>query len=62
MGGIIPEYCWQYTGQEHATVGYERDKLNKLLQDSGKGIFDAVIVCDPSRWSRDNKNKEGLAI
>jgi DNA invertase Pin-like site-specific DNA recombinase len=47
MNGVIPDHCWTYTGQEHATVD--------------KGLFDAVIVCDPSRWSRDNaKSKAGL--
>jgi DNA invertase Pin-like site-specific DNA recombinase len=59
--GIIPDYCWQYSGQEHATPNKERLKLNKLLKDSTKEIFDAVIVCDTSRWSRDNgKSKDGL--
>ena len=63
LNGIIPENCWNYSGQEHATPGQERIKLEKLLEDSGKGIYDAVIVCDASRWSRDNlKSKEGLEI
>lgn len=63
LHGVIPDTCWQYSGQEHATPGQERLKLEKLLEDSGKGIFDAVIVCDASRWSRDNaKSKEGLKI
>jgi DNA invertase Pin-like site-specific DNA recombinase len=63
MGGVIPEHCWQYSGQEHATPDYERKKLDKLLKDAGKDLFDAVIVCDASRWSRDNrKSKEGLEI
>lgn len=61
LGGTIPEYCWQYSGQEHATPGQERQKLDKLLDDSSKNLFDAIIVCDASRWSRDNeKNKAGL--
>jgi DNA invertase Pin-like site-specific DNA recombinase len=63
LKGTIPESCWEYSGQEHATPDQERRKLDKLLSDSGKGIFDAVIVCDASRWSRDNlKSKEGLKI
>ncbi|MCD6533994.1 MAG: recombinase family protein [Deltaproteobacteria bacterium] len=63
MGGIIPEHCWEYSGQEHATPDNERNKLDKLLRDSKKGSFDAVIVCDISRWSRDNrKSKDGLDI
>lgn len=33
------------------------------MADASKDLFDAVIVFDPSRWSRDNKlNKEGLNI
>jgi DNA invertase Pin-like site-specific DNA recombinase len=63
LGGVIPEHCYQYSGQEHATPNYERAKLEQLLQDSGKDLFDAVIVCDTSRWSRDNaKSKAGLEI
>lgn len=63
LGGVIPDYCWQYSGQEHATPDQERTKLHKLLTDSSKGLFDAVIVCDASRWSRDNRrSKDGLDI
>jgi DNA invertase Pin-like site-specific DNA recombinase len=62
-GGTIPDYCWQYCGQEHATPGQERALLDKLLADASKNLNDAVIVCDHSRWSRDNKkSKEGLEI
>jgi len=62
-GGVIPDQCWQYSGQEHATPEHERRKLDQLLTDSSKGRFDAVIVCDNSRWSRDNaKSKKGLEI
>jgi DNA invertase Pin-like site-specific DNA recombinase len=63
LEGVIPEHCWKYSGQEHATPDQERKKLDTLLQDSAKGLFDAVIVCDASRWSRDNlKSKQGLEI
>ncbi len=63
LKGVIPENCWRYSGQEHATPEQERSKLEKLLADSANGKFDAVIVCDASRWSRDNlKSKEGLNI
>ncbi len=63
LGGAIPDSCWQYSGQEHATPEYERQLLEKLLQDSTKDKFDAVIVADTSRWSRDNqKSKEGLNV
>ena len=63
LGGVIPEFCWQYSGQEHATPDFERKKLAQLLHDAGKGAFDAVIVCDATRWSRDNRqSKEGLEV
>jgi DNA invertase Pin-like site-specific DNA recombinase len=64
IGGVIPDYCWErYCGHEHATSDQERKKLDMLLNDASKGIFDAVIVYDASRWSRDNKkSKEGLEI
>jgi len=63
LGGVIPDVCWQYCGQESATPLHERQLLDQLLMDSTNGLFDAVIVCDASRWSRDNlKSKEGLQI
>jgi len=63
IGGIIPENCWSYCGQEHATPEYEKKRFDQLLKDCGKGLFDAVIVDDPSRWSRDNvKSGQGLEI
>jgi len=63
LGGVIPQDCWLYSGQEHATVGEERKKLDRLLSDAGSGLFDAVIVCDSSRWSRDNyRSKKGLDV
>lgn len=43
-----------YGGQEHATQGWERAELKRLLGDASSGKFDAVIVCHPDRWSRDN--------
>ena len=63
LNGVIPESCWRYSGQEHATEGFERKILEQLLDDSGKDIFEAVIVTDASRWSRDNlKSKAGLKV
>jgi len=54
---------WEYSGQEHATPDQERKKLDKLLYDATLNIFDAIMVCDLSRWSRDNRrSKDGLAI
>lgn len=61
LGGVIPDHCWQYSGQEHATPDQERELLTQLLADAERDLFDAVIVTDPSRWSRDNlKNEQGL--
>lgn len=63
LDGFIPECCWRYSGQEHATPDQERAKLEQLLTDSSKGKYDAIIVCDTSRWSRDNqKSKQGLEV
>ena len=49
-----------YAGHEHATPGWERELVEKLLADSeqSRKPFDAVIVADPSRWSRDNVASE----
>jgi DNA invertase Pin-like site-specific DNA recombinase len=64
IGGVIPEYCLnRYAGQEHGTRDYERKMMDQLLEDSGKDLFDAVMVADESRWSRDNeKSKKGLRL
>lgn len=54
-----------YGGQEHATPGWERKELNSLLKDAQRDPtpFDAVMVYDASRWSRDNaESKRGLEI
>lgn len=62
LGGTIVK---QYAGQEHATAGYEREQLDSLLADAARTRkpFDAVMVADASRWSRDNaKSKAGLQI
>ena len=60
LGGEITAF---YGGQEHATEGYEKVELDRLLQDAAKKKFNAVIVCDADRWSRDNeKSKKGLRI
>lgn len=58
LNGVVVR---EYAGQEHATAGYERKQLAALLTDAGNQLFDAVIVQEPLRWSRDNaKSKEGL--
>jgi DNA invertase Pin-like site-specific DNA recombinase len=60
MGGSVVEW---YSGQEHATPGWEREQLDRLLADAARGRFDAVIVAYLDRWSRDNaQNKEGLNV
>jgi DNA invertase Pin-like site-specific DNA recombinase len=58
LGGRIVD---RYGGQEHATAGWERREIDRLLADTARGKFDAVIVAYADRWSRDNaKSKEGL--
>ena len=52
LNGTI--YRW-YTGQEHATPDNERKILNDLIDDAQAGKFDAIMVADISRWSRDNQ-------
>jgi len=60
FGGTV--YKW-YAGPEHATPEQERKNLDELLHDAQMKKFNAVIVCDTSRWSRDNKrNEEDLKI
>jgi len=56
LGGKV--YQW-YAGQEHATPDQERRILEHLMKDAAQRKFDAVMVADISRWSRDNgKSKE----
>jgi len=63
LSGVLIPDPWRYSGQEHATPGFEKKRFDQLLKDAGRGLFDAVIVCDPSRWSRDNlKSSQGLEI
>ena len=60
LGGKIVA---RYGGQEHGTAGWERKELDRILVDATKKkrTFDAVVVADASRWSRDNaKSKAGL--
>lgn len=60
LGGEV--YKW-YEGQEHATPEFERRILEQLMQDAQARKFDAVIVADLSRWSRDNgKSKHHTKI
>lgn len=58
LGGTITEW---YGGQESATPGHEKQEVARLLSDLTKKRFNAVIVNDPDRWSRDNaSSREGL--
>src|SRR5438128_751220 len=41
IGGTVAEW---YGGQEHATEGWEKKELDRLLRDSIHQRFDAVIV------------------
>lgn len=42
-----------YEGQEHSSKGFDRPNFDKLLADAKSKLFDAVMVVDISRWSRD---------
>jgi DNA invertase Pin-like site-specific DNA recombinase len=60
LGGVIVGW---YGGAEHATEGYERREVDRLLADAGKGAFNAVYVAHADRWSRDNvKSAQGLDV
>lgn len=60
LGGVIVQW---YGGQEHATPGWEKGEVDRLIADAIKGKFDAVMVAYADRWSRDNaKSKEGLDV
>ena len=51
-------YKW-YEGQEHATPNYERKMLEQLIIDAQDKKFEAVMVADEQRWSRDNTKSMG---
>jgi DNA invertase Pin-like site-specific DNA recombinase len=62
LGGSITR---SYAGQEHATANQERELLDRLLADAVRPgrPFDAVVVADATRWSRDNvRSEQGLEI
>ena len=44
-----------YSGQEHATPAQERSIFEGMLRDAATDGWDAVMVADTSRWSRDNE-------
>jgi len=54
-----------YGGQEHATAGWEKKEIERLLADACESTrtWDAVIVASADRWSRDNEsNRKGLEV
>lgn len=60
LGGEVVRW---YGGQEHATAGWERAELERLLIDAEtkRKTFAAVMVANADRWSRDNvQNEIGL--
>ena len=63
LGGTYASGWENYIGQESATPDHDRLMFDAILENADKGIYDALICCDISRWSRDNqKSKEGLKI
>ena len=51
LGGTIYR---EYKGQESAMPGSDRKIFDRLIEDSEMDLFDAVIVTDADRFSRDN--------
>jgi DNA invertase Pin-like site-specific DNA recombinase len=49
MEGTI--VAW-YGGQEHATEGWEREELKRMVKDSTNDQFDAVCLATLDRWNR----------
>jgi site-specific DNA recombinase len=62
LGGEIVKW---YGGQEHATPGWEKKEVTRLLDDAAKerSPFNAVMVAHADRWSRDNRaSQTGLDL
>ena len=62
LGGTVATW---YGGQEHATPGWEKTEIKRLLTDAQKQgrPWDAVIVTNADRWSRDNRSSTaGLEV
>jgi len=60
LGGIVANW---YRGQESASVDEERLIFDQLLADAQSKQFDAVIIRDADRWSRNNlKSEQGLKV
>ena len=52
------EIVASFGGQEHATAGWDRAQFDYLLKGAEQGRFDAVMIPDLSRWSRDNRRSK----
>jgi site-specific DNA recombinase len=60
LNGTVVE---TYGGQEHATDGWEKAEIERLLADAERDRFDAVWFSHPDRWSRDNAmSHRGLEV
>ena len=57
LGGEITHW---YKGQQHATAGHEHQLVNEMLAAARKKRkpFGALMVADPTRWSRENAASE----
>lgn len=53
LGGTVTK---EYMGDQHATPGFEHEMVERMLADAQRKPrpFDAVMLDEPSRWSRDN--------
>lgn len=60
VGGKVVE---TYGGSEHGTPGWEKKEVDRLLRDAALNKWDAVMVYNEWRWSRDNvANETGLDL
>jgi DNA invertase Pin-like site-specific DNA recombinase len=57
IGGTITKW---YSGQEHATEGFERKRFAQMLTDAAHHRFDALMVADASRLTRDPEANQTL--
>lgn len=63
LSGVLIKERWKYSGQESASGIVERALFEQLLKDAQGADWDAVIVADASRWSRNNEHSaKGLRI
>jgi DNA invertase Pin-like site-specific DNA recombinase len=61
LGGEVT--CWYGGTAEHATEGWERKELRRLIADAKRGLWDAVMVAHADRWDRgSDEAKEALKV